>query len=167
MIRRPPRSTLFPYTTLFRSVGPVDDVDLLAVQLAHDVAHPLAHGPDAGTLGVEARHGGADGDLRAVPGLPGDGDDLDAAVGDLGDLEREQLAHQVRVGARDGHLGAAVGARDRHDVGAQPAAVGVALAGHLLGGREHRLDLADVDQDRALGVAAGVGLDDAADDVAL
>src|SRR5258707_13079307 len=24
MIRRPPRSTLFPYTTLFRSMGPVD-----------------------------------------------------------------------------------------------------------------------------------------------
>src|SRR2546422_4110650 len=24
MIRRPPRSTLFPYTTLFRSPGPVD-----------------------------------------------------------------------------------------------------------------------------------------------
>src|SRR3712207_7239368 len=26
MIRRPPRSTLFPYTTLFRSVGVPDDV---------------------------------------------------------------------------------------------------------------------------------------------
>src|SRR3712207_7933908 len=26
MIRRPPRSTLFPYTTLFRSVGAVHDV---------------------------------------------------------------------------------------------------------------------------------------------
>src|SRR2546430_6925564 len=26
MIRRPPRSTLFPYTTLFRSDEPVDDV---------------------------------------------------------------------------------------------------------------------------------------------
>src|SRR2546427_2352333 len=25
MIRRPPRSTLFPYTTLFRSVGTVED----------------------------------------------------------------------------------------------------------------------------------------------
>src|SRR2546426_2174613 len=25
MIRRPPRSTLFPYTTLFRSPGPEDD----------------------------------------------------------------------------------------------------------------------------------------------
>src|SRR3989442_2853124 len=24
MIRRPPRSTLFPYTTLFRSIGPAD-----------------------------------------------------------------------------------------------------------------------------------------------
>src|SRR3712207_8537278 len=29
MIRRPPRSTLFPYTTLFRSVA-VDDVDQVA-----------------------------------------------------------------------------------------------------------------------------------------
>src|SRR3712207_7809958 len=28
MIRRPPRSTLFPYTTLFRSLG--DDVEVLA-----------------------------------------------------------------------------------------------------------------------------------------
>src|SRR2546426_7760936 len=26
MIRRPPRSTLFPYTTLFRSVAPVDRI---------------------------------------------------------------------------------------------------------------------------------------------
>src|SRR5438552_13585364 len=25
MIRRPPRSTLFPYTTLFRSIGPASD----------------------------------------------------------------------------------------------------------------------------------------------
>src|SRR3712207_7958005 len=30
MIRRPPRSTLFPYTTLFRSVRPVEDEDALA-----------------------------------------------------------------------------------------------------------------------------------------
>src|SRR2546422_4323799 len=27
MIRRPPRSTLFPYTTLFRSIGLVDERD--------------------------------------------------------------------------------------------------------------------------------------------
>src|SRR2546428_8486272 len=28
MIRRPPRSTLFPYTTLFRSLDPPDDGDV-------------------------------------------------------------------------------------------------------------------------------------------
>src|SRR5438477_4490289 len=58
MIRRPPRSTLFPYTTLFRSphlVRPRDDVALRvdaarelhhhggAIRLPHElvVAHPL------------------------------------------------------------------------------------------------------------------------------
>src|SRR5438105_5581813 len=34
MIRRPPRSTLFPYTTLFRSVSKVKDLFSL---------HPIAH----------------------------------------------------------------------------------------------------------------------------
>src|SRR5260370_40980419 len=34
MIRRPPRSTLFPYTTLFRSVGAVGD-DVLPFQSRH------------------------------------------------------------------------------------------------------------------------------------
>src|SRR5258708_19975512 len=33
MIRRPPRSTLFPYTTLFRSPGPVDPARLLVCEL--------------------------------------------------------------------------------------------------------------------------------------
>src|SRR3989454_5692961 len=33
MIRRPPRSTLFPYTTLFRSVGGGDDVIELGSRL--------------------------------------------------------------------------------------------------------------------------------------
>src|SRR3712207_8972969 len=33
MIRRPPRSTLFPYTTLFRSVqSPFADIDLVVVR---------------------------------------------------------------------------------------------------------------------------------------
>src|SRR2546421_1321860 len=55
MIRRPPRSTLFPYTTLFRSgsdgaVGVVADEDVPVVDVhAHHPArgadHPL-HGPD-------------------------------------------------------------------------------------------------------------------------
>src|SRR2546429_7187520 len=47
MIRRPPRSTLFPYTTLFRSVvraevsgqlGQVDRQDLAALVVRHEAA---------------------------------------------------------------------------------------------------------------------------------
>src|SRR3712207_7396181 len=46
MIRRPPRSTLFPYTTLFRSRGPASDGGCLA--RVRDGAHlPAAHAPDA------------------------------------------------------------------------------------------------------------------------
>src|SRR3712207_8052061 len=42
MIRRPPRSTLFPYTTLFRS-GQVRPGARLAVEQAH--AHPVLQQP--------------------------------------------------------------------------------------------------------------------------
>src|SRR5256886_6192563 len=55
MIRRPPRSTLFPYTTLFRSVEQLRQVHVLAPgvgvePLQHLEAHvpdvePSAHGP--------------------------------------------------------------------------------------------------------------------------
>src|SRR5438132_9927355 len=45
MIRRPPRSTLFPYTTLFRSlavrVHQTDDCDLVSDQVVEE-AHPFA-----------------------------------------------------------------------------------------------------------------------------
>src|SRR3712207_8442165 len=37
MIRRPPRSTLFPYTTLFRSEGAAREPRLAVVQGAHGV----------------------------------------------------------------------------------------------------------------------------------
>src|SRR2546427_8506328 len=51
MIRRPPRSTLFPYTTLFRSG--------VFLQAAGRVDH-LAHGREGGgVLEAHAPHGGA------------------------------------------------------------------------------------------------------------
>src|SRR2546430_9208030 len=54
MIRRPPRSTLFPYTTLFRSEGAVlgllDDVRRLAEKLLGVVEPPLS-APYAGEGG--------------------------------------------------------------------------------------------------------------------
>src|SRR2546427_4736934 len=46
MIRRPPRSTLFPYTTLFRSQG------VHRVARPQDVAHELL-GPEPGELRCE------------------------------------------------------------------------------------------------------------------
>src|SRR2546426_2947818 len=55
MIRRPPRSTLFPYTTLFRSlgvrrVGPVEHRDTALVPaLRHDVAS--RHGDQRAVVG--------------------------------------------------------------------------------------------------------------------
>src|SRR2546427_8717918 len=44
MIRRPPRSTLFPYTTLFRSVVPSEEV-LAAIDRVHPLV-PVDHGPE-------------------------------------------------------------------------------------------------------------------------
>src|SRR3712207_8999890 len=54
MIRRPPRSTLFPYTTLFRSFGhclvngildaTLDNVQIEAAAVAHNVAHCIIDG---------------------------------------------------------------------------------------------------------------------------
>src|SRR3712207_9227654 len=46
MIRRPPRSTLFPYTTLFRSECPqIGPLAVLQVELAEGLALQLVEGP--------------------------------------------------------------------------------------------------------------------------
>src|SRR5258706_11910601 len=49
MIRRPPRSTLFPYTTLFRSLIADGVVDALDVELGSE---RRLHAVDDGELGV-------------------------------------------------------------------------------------------------------------------
>src|SRR2546430_3203322 len=50
MIRRPPRSTLFPYTTLFRSVDVSDPEDQLpaAMKLQRESGHDLGFKPRFG-----------------------------------------------------------------------------------------------------------------------
>src|SRR2546430_12478990 len=62
MIRRPPRSTLFPYTTLFRSAGAVLGRVLRADLSRQAVGRPLPraqdHHPRVSPGGAAARPGG-------------------------------------------------------------------------------------------------------------
>src|SRR2546430_13746937 len=63
MIRRPPRSTLFPYTTLFRSrtSGPVRRAS----------PHTREQGAESGTIGADSRSGDSGPLSRGPsPGLP-------------------------------------------------------------------------------------------------
>src|SRR3712207_9299499 len=60
MIRRPPRSTLFPYTTLFRSLereglGYQPDLIVLVFTVANDVADNSIEVAKRGKLAVERR----------------------------------------------------------------------------------------------------------------
>src|SRR3712207_739556 len=108
MIRRPPRSTLFPYTTLFRSAG----VD-------RPVATGLALGEGVPYAGVDLP--GADphdGGERLPPDLLGD----HAALGELAVLEDQFVGHAAQaVAAAALHRGLAfvhrvVTALDRAEV---------------------------------------------------
>src|SRR3712207_7381830 len=70
MIRRPPRSTLFPYTTLFRSVHPRHDDQgerITGYSARHDLAVTLR---DVGTAGeVIASVADAGGNAARVEGI--------------------------------------------------------------------------------------------------
>src|SRR2546426_6989065 len=55
MIRRPPRSTLFPYTTLFRSKGSVAESQNLAIH-QQAVSPPIQSLPGSGRPGVPYRY---------------------------------------------------------------------------------------------------------------
>src|SRR3712207_8167600 len=64
MIRRPPRSTLFPYTTLFRSDAALLEVDRAVTPVGHDDVAPLPR-----HLVVRVHTGGREDplDLQALP----------------------------------------------------------------------------------------------------
>jgi hypothetical protein len=101
------------------------------------------HAPTGSTpLGVRL-----DRDLRAVARLAGDTADLDEPVGDLGHLELEQRLDQLGVAAREDHLRALRAGAHLGDDRLDARALLVALAVDLLGARQQRLDLAEVDED--------------------
>src|SRR6266536_2005297 len=125
---------------------PRDDVDLLAAQLRDDHAHARAARADAGADRVDALGVRLDGDLRAVAGLAGDAADDDEPVGDLRHLELEERLDQLRIAAGEDHLRALRARADLRDDGLDARALLVALAVDLLGARQQRLDLAQVDE---------------------
>src|SRR2546426_2796869 len=149
MIRRPPRSTLFPYTTLFRSLGA--DQDALGVHAVEDVAKALAFLADEVFRGHFQL---VDENLRG--GVVDHGADR---------ADREPLAqrgfhvddeHRQAFGLLP-HLFARRGAREeQHDVGVLGARGPDFLA-------VHDVAVAFLDRGRAdrRGVGAGRGLGDA------
>ena len=125
--------------------GPINDVDLLAVQFVHDVAHALTQRSDARTLGIDALALGVDCNLGAVTGFAGHGDQLYGAISDLRDFQREEFANQSRVGARQGDLWAALSLAHANNETLNTLTVDVLFAGDLFGRREQPFKAAEVD----------------------
>src|SRR2546430_14092781 len=97
MIRRPPRSTLFPYTTLFRSLAVLD----LAVE--HVPGEVEVDRAGAAAAGVAERGRNQLGDPPRIVDALGPADDR-AHHGDLVHLLKRALAELAhRAGAADRH----------------------------------------------------------------
>src|SRR3989449_11510505 len=104
MIRRPPRSTLFPYTTLFRSPGldlregPVRLRLSPAPRSPHEAADPQGLGEGAGSLGL-ARPQRCESPGRAVADHRGGGPEPEAggpaALGGKGEIGRASCRERV------------------------------------------------------------------------
>ena len=149
-------------TKVAGSGRPRDDVDLLALQLADDRLDAAAAHADAGADRVDAAVARDDRDLGAAAGVARHRLDLDDAVVDLRHFLREQLGHELRVGARQENLRAARLLADVVDIGAHPLALAEAFARQQLVAAQHRLGAAEIDDD----VAELDPLDEPVDDLA-
>src|SRR5690349_25098482 len=76
MIRRPPRSTLFPYTTLFRSSAPVREGaweytsrTVESLQYAKHMRRPVGTGPDAAVVVLDENPLAGDSEYFALGGF--------------------------------------------------------------------------------------------------
>jgi hypothetical protein len=143
-------------------VRPGDDVDLLALELVHHRLHARTAHADAGAdridRGIPRHHR----DLGPRSGIARDRLHLNDAVVDFRHFLREQLGHELRVGARQENLRPALLAANVVDVGADTVAVAEHFARQHLVAPHDRFAAAEVDDD----VAVFDPLDDAVDDVA-
>ena len=103
--------------------------------------------------------------LARDAGIAGDRLHLDDAVVDLGHFLGEQLGHELRMGARQEDLRAALLAADVVDVGADAVAVAEGLARDQLVAAHDALAAAEVDDDVAVLDALDLAVDDLADAV--
>ena len=103
-----------------------------AAEFLDDVLDAAAADADARPDRVHLQVDRRDGDLRPVPGLAGDGPDVDDALVDLGDFLLEQRPDEVRVATRQHDLDAVPLLADVEDDGLHAVADVVALARDLL-----------------------------------
>src|SRR2546422_3317487 len=95
MIRRPPRSTLFPYTTLFRSYdGSVAALEQAFAQFAGRARRVIAGGDDAGALRVVSA-------VRAPVWRVGLGADVDVRIADA---QLDEQGSTARIELPDGRV---------------------------------------------------------------
>src|SRR5258705_5309832 len=100
MIRRPPRSTLFPYTTLFRSAHEGSERDHLEINHDHVVRIVRIHGDGRIGLATPLGAGTADLDVRAEhEGWRGEG----RPRGDNDEQEEEPQKSQRSSESSDSH----------------------------------------------------------------
>ena len=146
-----------------RGIGrPGNDVDLLALQFADHRLNAAAAHADAGADRVDAAVVGDHRDLGAAARVARHRADLDDAVVDLRHFLREQLGHELRMGARQENLRPARFLAHVVDIGAHALALAEILARDQLVAAQHRLGAAEIDHD----VAELDALDEAVDDVA-
>ena len=150
---------------------PIDDVDLLAAELLHDVGHARSSRPDARALGVDTLDGCTHRNLGAVACLARDADNLYRTVGYLRHLECEQASNQLGVRARQVDLHALVALVHTHHVSLDAIAVAQHFARDLLCRQQDavlrvclRTELDDADAAR---LCVGIALDQPRDNLAL
>src|SRR5438552_8948434 len=127
-----------------RVVVPLDDVDLLAAQLADDRLHAGALHAHAGAHGVHVLLAGDDGHLGPLPRLPDAAPDLDGGVVDLRHLHLEELDEEGGIGAAHHHLRALRRLQDLDDGHPHAVAGLVGLGAALLLAGQEGLGAAEV-----------------------
>src|SRR5256885_13592216 len=174
MIRRPPRSTLFPYTTLFRSDLRGDEAEVRSLDGSEDVDHRrgviVAH-HGRGDAAVKAGKVGEQ--LRAPAAVAGASGTAPGGGGAAGDRRRGEVPEgsepELRRLGCDGVLGAALRVDPEGERGPRAAAERDQQVGGDIGLPEpEERRLAAVDLDVQLGVIEGMldaQVDDAGDAV--